>query len=456
LRTVSSLRTLRVVALIVVSAACIDASAQANPDSEVLKGFAPLSTLSKSDRGKAALTSNYEVTGGIERGEIHQATLLPFSLQEEQSLQDAFTTGANLAQLSDGLGSTLGAAYTARFHYIDQQHTSAMPEALSNLIRYASGITGAHSTLGKYFFGNGTLNGKATVPPDMAAILSSTGVETDPFGRAYSLPAGSPGAGKFGDSRPFQTERSFHKFEGIDYFNHSADNTVYNSGPSMNLVDSPSFPSGHTTYGYTGAVLLAVLVPERYSQMIARGAEYGNDRILMGSHYAMDVLGGRTLALYDLAHLLANDPSYMGKAVKGAPPITDFQAAVKQARETLVQILEAGCGDKIAQCASQDTGRFNHPPANEAFYKETQTYGLAVVYPDSEKPEDVSKLAPEAGFLLTQAYPALTLKQADDILTATEGPGGGFLDSGSAFGVYSRIDLYAASQRVASAAAVSH
>ena len=33
------------------------------------------------------------------------------------------------------------------------------------------------------------------------------------------------------------------------------------------------------------------------------------------------------------------------------------------------------------------------------------------------------------------------------ILTETEGPGGGFLDDGSAFGVYSRLNLYAASMR---------
>ena len=52
-------------------------------------------------------------------------------------------------------------------------------------------------------------------------------------------------------------------------------------------------------------LLLALLVPQRYPQMVARAAEYGNDRIVMGAHYAMDVLGGRTLALYDLAHLLA-------------------------------------------------------------------------------------------------------------------------------------------------------
>jgi membrane-associated phospholipid phosphatase len=51
----------------------------------------------------------------------------------------------------------------------------------------------------------------------------------------------------------------------------------------MNLINSPSYPSGHTTYGYTGALILAILVPQRYQQMIARGTEYGNDRILVGA-----------------------------------------------------------------------------------------------------------------------------------------------------------------------------
>jgi hypothetical protein len=45
------------------------------------------------------------------------------------------------------------------------------------------------------------------------------------------------------------------------------------------------------------------------------------------------------------------------------------------------------------------------------------------------------------------AFPFLTLEQADHILTVTEGPGGGFLDNGSAFGVYSRLDLYRAGEK---------
>ena len=46
----------------------------------------------------------------------------------------------------------------------------------------------------------------------------------------------------------------------------------------------------------------------------------------------MDVIAGRTLATYDLAHLLGNDPAYVGRSLNGAPTIMDFQSAIKAAR----------------------------------------------------------------------------------------------------------------------------
>ena len=182
--------------------------------------------------------------------------------------------------------------------------------------------------------------------------------------------------------------------------------------------------------------MLAILVPDRYQQMITRGAEYGNDRIIMGAHYAMDVIGGRTLAIYDLAHLLANDPAYMGRTLRRASAIKDFQVAVTAARADVTASLQAACGNKISVCAHQDIGRMSNPAANEAFYAVTQTYNLPAVHAKTaDGLEDVAELVPEAGYLLTIAFPALTLEQADQILTETEGPEGGFLDDGSAFGV---------------------
>jgi hypothetical protein len=201
--------------------------------------------------------------------------------------------------------------------------------------------------------------------------------------------------------------------------------------------------------------------------MIARAAEYGNNRIVVGAHYAMDVLGGRTVALHAVAHLLANDPAYVGqirrnpavidemsRSTNDAVAITDYRAALEAARSDLALVLKDACGDALATCAATDTGRFRDAAANEALYNATQTYGLPVVHAETANTvEDVGKLAPEAGYLLTAAFPSLSLAEANAILTETQGPGGGFLNDGSAFGVYSRLNLYAASGKAAALAA---
>jgi PAP2 superfamily len=438
------------------------ADAQSVTNIAAFKGLAPVSALSNTPAGRAALAANYAVTGGIQTGVIRQPTLLPFADQQQQALRDAFITDGNLAELADGLGATLSAAYQARAHYLDRQQFTSVSDAVKGVIAYANSTSGADSNAAKYFFANGTTNGKTPVSDEALAIFKAVGGAPDPFGLAYDRPAGSPGADIYGNSRPFQTEPRIAPIVGPDYFNVPADNEVYNRGPIMNLVNSPSYPSGHTTYGYMGSLLLAVLLPDRYQEMVTRAAEYGNDRIIMGAHYAMDILGGRTLATYDLAHLLANDPAYMNRPLRNVATMTatsgaqvpatigDFRAAVERARADLDKALEAACGDMVAVCARQDTGRFNAPAMNEAFYASTQTYGLPVTHPETaDKVEDVGALTPEAGYLLTAAFPKLSLEEADRILTETEGSGGGFLDDGSAFGVYSRLNLYAAAGRAA-------
>ena len=445
---------IRIAAVAVSALAPLTAGAQSAINLTALKGLAPVTTLAGTPAGAAALGANFSITGGIQTGAIRQATLMPFAEQQQQALRDAFISSGNLADLADGLGTTLGAAYLARAHYTNRTKFTGVSGAVSAAIAYTLAIAGGDANSGKYFFANATTNGTAPVSEEAAAILKDVGGATDVFGKAYSHPAGSPGADPYGDSRPFQTEPSVVPIIGPDYFNLPADNYTYNRGPIMTLTDSPSFPSGHSTYGYAGSLLLAVLVPERYQQMIARGAEYGNDRIILGAHYAMDVLAGRTLAEYDLAHLLANDPAYMGLTVRGAPALADYQAALQAARADLDGVLQNAYNEPVATCAREDIGRFSDAAADEAFYAATQTYGLPAVYAKTaEAPEDVAKLAPEAGYLLTAAFPFLSLEQADQILTDTEGPGGGFLDDGSAFGVYSRLNLYAAGGKAARLAA---
>ncbi len=233
---------------------CAWADAQSLTNMAALKGLAPVSALSNSTDGKAALASNFTVTGGIQTGVIRQPTLLPFSEQQQQALRDAFITDGNLAQLTDGFGTTLGAAYQARAHYLDRKHFTSISKAVADLIAYANSTSGSDSNAGKYFFANGTTNGKKPVSDEAMAIFKDVDGAPDPFGLAYGRPGGTPGADAYGDSRPFQTEPTILPIVGPDYFNVPAGNDVYNRGPIMNLIDSPSFPSGHTTYGYMGSL----------------------------------------------------------------------------------------------------------------------------------------------------------------------------------------------------------
>jgi hypothetical protein len=441
-------------AIAVIAAAALAASgakAQSASNLDALKGLSPVSALEATNAGRAALKANLTVTGAIQNGSARQPTLLPFPRQQQQSLRDAFITWGNASELADALGSRLGGVYQSLTPYTSaddgktSQFASVSP-ALANLIAYASATTSSDAGSGKYFFANATLDGKKPVSAAAVAILKDANGVTDVFGKAYELAAGGKGADAYGDSRPFQTEPELLTFRGEDFFAVPTNSVAYLRGPTQDLTDSPSYPSGHTTYGYTDALLLALIVPERYPQLVARAAEYGNDRIVLGAHYAMDVLGGRTLATYDLAQLLAGKPGYVGIERSGVR-IDDFRQALATARADLAKALEAGCHEPIAACAREDRSRFARSANTQAFYESTQTYGLPAVFPTTARGrEDVGKLAPEAGYLLTAAFPYLTLSQADAILTATEGPGGGFLDNGSAFGVYSRLDLYRAAQ----------
>src|ERR1700727_1461394 len=109
----------------------VQAEAQTAINLAVLNGLSPLSVLSKTASGRAALSSNYAVTGGIQTGEIQQTTLLPFTEQQQQALRDAFITDGNLAGLADGLGTTLGAAYVARAHYQARDHFTSGAESVA-------------------------------------------------------------------------------------------------------------------------------------------------------------------------------------------------------------------------------------------------------------------------------------------------------------------------------------
>lgn len=62
--------------------------------------------------------------------------------------------------------------------------------------------------------------------------------------------------------------------------------------PSMS---SASYPSGHSTDGTLFALVLSDLAPQLKDKLMARGIQYGNDRVILGVHFPSDVAAGRAL-----------------------------------------------------------------------------------------------------------------------------------------------------------------
>jgi acid phosphatase (class A) len=71
-----------------------------------------------------------------------------------------------------------------------------------------------------------------------------------------------------------------------------------------NVAGDLSYPSGHATYGYLMAYLLADMVPERRAQLVARAREFAWQRAVCGVHFPTDLEAGRTAAQWLAGHLL--------------------------------------------------------------------------------------------------------------------------------------------------------
>lgn len=171
-------------------------------------------------------------------------------------------------------------------------------------------------------------------------------------------------------------------------------------------ADGGSFPSGHTNTGYTDALLMAEMIPERFDALVTRGARYGYSRIVLGVHYPLDVMGSRMVAQRNVAHYL-NDAKYRG--------------LFNEARDQLRTALEKECGTTLAECAKvpakDDPYR---DPAMVAFYRFTMTYDL----PQQKGEKQSLKVPQGAEVLLEAALPNLSAAQRRALMVKTALPAG--------------------------------
>ncbi|MFO1425796.1 MAG: phosphatase PAP2 family protein [Steroidobacteraceae bacterium] len=71
----------------------------------------------------------------------------------------------------------------------------------------------------------------------------------------------------------------------------------------LRALNSWSYPSGHATYGWTVALLLSELLPERAGPILDRGRDYGESRVVCGLHYPSDLDAGRLVGAALVARL---------------------------------------------------------------------------------------------------------------------------------------------------------
>ncbi|RQO36982.1 acid phosphatase [Herminiimonas sp. KBW02] len=79
--------------------------------------------------------------------------------------------------------------------------------------------------------------------------------------------------------------------------------------PVARYSASGSYPSGHATFSFLAAIVLADMVPEKSEQIFTRAREFGEHRVIGGVHYPSDVAAGQRLATL-IAVLIQQNPAF--------------------------------------------------------------------------------------------------------------------------------------------------
>ncbi|MFZ7086672.1 phosphatase PAP2 family protein [Curtobacterium sp. RRHDQ10] len=373
--------------------------------------------------------------------------------QQFKALQDAEynnTAGTAYDQsmtIADSLGSVLGPLY------LKGTNTGALPLTKA-LINSSNGTSGA-------YVGTGAAKANFSHPrpylptdPNTAPVAGDDPACSPTTVNASSLAAtrvGQPYAAANGNLDivrvPDQTDTT-----GTIAPNGAA--VPLSAGYAQaGICKGGSFPSGHTTTAYQAGVTLATLLPELAPEVLARASEAGNDRIVLGVHYPLDIMGGRIDGEAALAARWS-DAKYRTEVLEPA-------------RAELVNYLQTQCGGTLAACIASETAYQSNPYGGQAMpggtaqivtnratatsvYRERLTYG----FPASGTTGLAPSVPAGASNLLLSTFPTLTDAQRTQVLAQTEIASGYPLDqSTSSSGSWERLDLAAATSATVQLAA---
>ncbi|WP_055426601.1 phosphatase PAP2 family protein [Bifidobacterium aesculapii] len=212
------------------------------------------------------------------------------------------------------------------------------------------------------------------------------------------------------------------------------------------LVASESFPSGHTMAFYTSGLTLAAMMPEFAPQITARAAEGGNNRIVLGVHYPLDVIGGRIVGEASAAGRLNDDVFYKQVFKPAQQELRDYltkrgqEAGYGNTLDEIIANTKANTtnGYKDLDTDSVATEQVTDVKSAVNVYTQRLTYGFAPVS-DTTQP---ARVPAGAEALLRTVFPTLNADQRREVLARTEIKSGYPLDSTS--DGWQRLNLAAA------------
>ncbi|MDA3881050.1 MAG: phosphatase PAP2 family protein [Prolixibacteraceae bacterium] len=238
--------------------------------------------------------------------------------------------------------------------------------------------------------------------------------------------------------------RKNHKNIYVD--NNPSPNDLYNNTTENRRTDN-AYPSGHTNAGFLSALAYAYAFPERFQEMVFRGAMLGENRIVAGMHSPVDVIGGKTMAL-SLACSALNQSTVSKNAEEAVESIYHFFEAKADSQN---MSLYDYAHRKVESPKGYTNGEYvNVHVFNNNFYDDKMqikqryhewlTYGFTQ---DSTK-ANLKPIVPKgAETILKSRFPYLSDNQRRAVLYTTEIPSGyKILDKTNGWG---RIDLLAAS-----------
>lgn len=376
----------------------------------------PFSQLNSTPAGQQALQDNLDTALFIQ----NNAT----PAQQTQAIKDATTDFDYATSMATGLGPTYTQGY---FNALYSNNPLIQPEGdINRVIEISLANTENGAGFAKTFFGNGDAQGQTISFP--AGGIPNT------YGQAY-VPGVSPDPNPNGDPRPFQVAPyvggEIVVFSGYEFIAPRPDNSPppvgpYKSNMEINiesgLTTSPAFPSGHSTYAYTSAIVFGMMVPEKYQAMLGRASEYANHRIVMGAHYPLDLMGGRTTATYIMAQVLNHE----GNLAFLESTAEEFRGLIGAGEG--VNVLENGLSGAELEAMREDF-----------IYR--MTYDLTPTHAT-----DLPAIAPEGSeVLLATRFPYLSDAQRNEVLRTTMIDSGAPLDNTDPdYAGWFRLDLFSA------------